>query len=331
VRALRPPRSRRAYDLKARGHATRALVVAVVVLAAGLAAADAARARKTLESRLIPLTPQELLQRTARDEVEVVGLLLEAGVRPDATEPSGWRQGWTALHHAARQRDGKTLALLLKAGAPVNAQAKNGDTALCVAVNEGYPSNVADLLGARADATLVCRDGRTALHEATGRAGEPRPSITTVLLKAGARPDAIDAAGATALFLAAGRAQGFANVEVLLSASAKPDIAARNGRTALHEAVAADHRQIAEALLRAGAAPSPKDGEGDTPLHLAARQDAVEILAILLKYGADTKARNRLGETPLDTAHKNYRARAEDALRAAPAAPARGGAPAPKP
>jgi len=120
-------------------------------------------------------------------------------------------------------------------------------------------------------------------------------------------------------------------VEVLLSAGAKPDIAARNGRTALHEAVAADHRQIAEALLRAGAAPSPKDGDGDTPLHLAARQDAVEILAILLKYGADTKARNRLGETPLDTAHKNYRARAEDALRAAPAAPARGGAPALKP
>ena len=260
-----------------------------------------------------------------------MGLLLEAGVRPDAAEPSGWRAGWTALHHAARQRDGKTLTLLLKAGAPVNAQAKNGDTALCVAVSEGYPSNVADLLAARADATLVCRDGRTALHEATARAGEPRPSIVTVLLKAGARPDAVDAAGETPLFLAAGRAQGLANVEVLLSASAKPDIAARNGRTALHEAVAAGHRPIAEALLRAGAATSPKDAEGDTPLHLAARQDAVEMLELLLKYGADTKARNRLGETPVDTARKSYRVRAEDVLRAAPAAPARGGAPAPKP
>ncbi len=313
----------------------RATVVVLAALAATLAVADAARARKTLESRLVPVTPQELLQRAARDEVEVVGLLLEAGVRPDAAEPGGWRAGWTALHHAARQRDGKTLGLLLKANAPVNAQAKNGDTALCVAVAEGYPSNVADLLAARADVTLVCRDGRTALHEATGRAGEPRSSIVTVLLKAGSRPDTVDAAGETALFLAAGRAQGLANVEVLLSASAKPDIAARNGRTALHEAVAADHRQIAEALLRAGAAPSPKDAEGDTPLHLAARQDAVEILAILLKYSADTKARNRLNETPLDTAHRNYRARAEDALRAAPAAapaaPARGGAPAPKP
>jgi hypothetical protein len=202
----------------------------------------------------------------------------------------------------------------------VNAQAKNGMTALCVAVGEGYPSNVADLLAARADATLVCRDGRTALHEATTRAGEPRPSIVTVLLKAGARIDAVDAAGQTALMLAAGRAQGLANVEVLLSSSAKLDLAARNGRTALHEAVALDHRQTAEALLRAGAAPSPKDGDGDTPLHLAARQDAVEILAILLKYGADTKAKNRLGETPLDTAHKSYRARAEDALRAASAA-----------
>jgi ankyrin repeat protein len=187
-----------------------------------------------------------------------------------------------------------------------------------VAASEGYPSNVADLLAARADATLMCRDGRTALHETTGRAGEPRPSIATVLLKAGARPDAVDAAGETPLFLAASRAQGLANVEVLLSASAKPDIAARNGRAPLHEAVAAGHRAIAEALLRGGASPSPKDQDGDTPLHLAARQDAVEMVELLLKYGADTKARNRLGEAPIDTARKGYRVRAEDALRAAP-------------
>jgi len=311
------------------------MALVLALLTTTLAAADAARARKTLEERLVPLTPAELLQRAARDDVEVLGLLLEAGVRPDAAEPGGFRAGWTALHHAASRRDGKALTLLLKAGAPVNAQAKNGMTALCVAVGEGYPSNVADLLAARADATLVCRDGRTALHEATARAGEPRPSIVTVLLKAGARIDAVDATGQTALMLAAGRAQGLANVEVLLSGSAKLDLAARNGRTALHEAVALDNRQTAEVLLRAGAAPSPKDGDGDTPLHLAARQDAVEILAILLKYGADTKAKNRLAETPLDTAHKSYRARAEDALRAASAAappgPARSGAPAPKP
>ncbi len=159
------------------------MIVALAALVAAQAAADAARARKTLEEGLVPVTAQELLQRASRDEVEVVRLLLEAGVRPDAVQPAGWRAGWTALHHAARRLDGKTLALLLNAGAPVNAQAKDGDTALCVAVGEGYPSNVADLLAARADATLVCREGRTALHEATGRAGEPRPSALLVALK----------------------------------------------------------------------------------------------------------------------------------------------------
>ena len=237
------------------------MALVLALLTTTLAAADAARARKTLEERLVPLTPAELLQRAARDDVEVLGLLLEAGVRPDAAEPGGFRAGWTALHHAASRRDGKALTLLLKAGAPVNAQAKNGMTALCVAVGEGYPSNVADLLAARADATLVCRDGRTALHEATARAGEPRPSIVTVLLKAGARIDAVDAAGQTALMLAAGRAQGLANVEVLLSGGAKPDLAARNGRTALHEAVAARSPPDRRGAPPRGSRPEP-EGRG---------------------------------------------------------------------
>jgi ankyrin repeat protein len=127
------------------------MALVLALLTTTLATADDARARKTLEERLVPLTPAELLQRAARDDVEVLGLLLEAGVRPDAADQGGFRAGWMALHHASR-RDRKALAPLLKAGAPVNAQAKNGMTALCVAVGEGYPSNVADLLAARAEA-----------------------------------------------------------------------------------------------------------------------------------------------------------------------------------
>ena len=309
------------------------MALVLALLTTTLAAADAARAGKTLEERLVPLTPAEVLSArpatTSRS-----GVLLQAGVRPDAAEPGGFRAGWTALHHAASRRDGKELTLLLKAGAPGNAQAKNGMTALCVAVGEGYPSNVADLLAARADATLVCRDGRTALHEATARAGEPRPSIVTVLLKAGRGSTRSTPRGRPRSCWPPAGPRGWRTSRCSSRAARsstsrpqRPDRASRGRRPR--------SPPTAEALLRAGAAPSPKDGDGDTPLHLAARQDAVEILAILLKYGADTKAKNRLGETPLDTAHKSYRARAEDALRAAsaaaPAVPARSGAPTPKP
>ena len=54
-----------------RDRAARAIAVVLVILTTTLAAADAARARKTLEDRLVPLTPTELLQRAARDDVEL--------------------------------------------------------------------------------------------------------------------------------------------------------------------------------------------------------------------------------------------------------------------
>jgi hypothetical protein len=89
-------------------------VGAALRLAAGPAGADAARARKALDDHYIAFTPKAFVAHADRNDVETVALFLEAGMAASAAN----EKGQTALHAAARQDDGKLLALLLKAGPP---------------------------------------------------------------------------------------------------------------------------------------------------------------------------------------------------------------------
>ncbi|MBI4012193.1 MAG: ankyrin repeat domain-containing protein [Candidatus Rokubacteria bacterium] len=205
-------------------------MAAVLLLSTASAEADAARARKALDDRYIPFTPKELVARAGRDEIETVKLFLEAGMAVGAANEAGR----TALHGAAGHGDGKLLTLLLAAGAPVNARTREGDTPLCVAVEADYPSNVADLLAARADATIPCARGATTLH-VTARRGS-RQSIAAALLRAGAPADARDSDGRTPLLLLADR-DVVPMLRALVAGGVDVNAAGKDGRTALHVAL----------------------------------------------------------------------------------------------
>ncbi len=101
-----------------------------------------------------------------------------------------------ALHYAATNENPDVAALLVAAGADVNAEDEEGLRALHYAAANENP-DVADLL-LDAGATLDAQDGggRTALHIA---AENPNPSVAQLLLEAGADADMDDRSGRTPL------------------------------------------------------------------------------------------------------------------------------------
>ena len=74
--------------------------------------------------------------------------------------------GYTALMSAGRNGNTKTVEVLLRAGANIDATVATGETALIYAAESGQREAVVTLLKAGADRTLRCKDGETAEDQA---------------------------------------------------------------------------------------------------------------------------------------------------------------------
>jgi len=83
---------------------------------------------------------------------ETVAVLLKAGADLEARSN---RAGWTPLHHAARQGTPETVAALIDAGADFAARTKNGNTPLQLAAAHGKLENVEVLRAAGADPKVL--------------------------------------------------------------------------------------------------------------------------------------------------------------------------------
>jgi ankyrin repeat protein len=136
--------------------------------------------------------------------------------------------------------------------------------------------------------------GATLLTDAAQRSAQ----LTARVLEAGAEVDAPDAAGLTALALAA-QAGDDAALSVLLRGGADVDATSRHGQTPLMIAGSAD---AVNALCGAGADTDAADPTGQTPLIAAARRGNVDVLIALLGQGADADAATVTGVTPLHLA-----------------------------
>ncbi len=129
-----------------------------------------------------------------------------------------------------------------------------------------------------------------------------RIGLTLVLALAFSRGVAAEDAS-SALLDAAARGDR-ARVSVLLQAGADPDARDRKGRPALLLAVSSGRLDAVRALLRGGAVPNAATRSGWTPLHGAAEGGGVEIARALLDADADPDLRDRVRGTPLDVAEE---------------------------
>jgi ankyrin repeat protein len=97
------------------------------------------------------------------------------------------------------------IVTLLKAGANINAQQKDGGTALMYAAVSNPPEVIATLLKAGANINAQDNDGGTPLIWAA--AFNQNPDVILMLLRAGADPKAKTKEGQTALDLAQSNAK----------------------------------------------------------------------------------------------------------------------------
>jgi ankyrin repeat protein len=200
------------------------------------------------------------------------------------------RLGWTRLHVAAEMGSGAVARRLLRAGAKVDAAARDGRVPLHLAAAAGRVDLARLLLDAGAVVDVKDRHGLTPGRLAL-RAGHE--GVVKLLVGRGAAvPDIRTAAIAGKLDRA---------VVLLKKAPALARTRNERQQTPLHLAAKHGHADVAEVLLAHGAPVDAADEGGWRPLHLAAQRGHEAVVRVLLAHKADV--RGVLPETRLEPLH----------------------------
>lgn len=196
------------------------------------------------------------------------------------------------LTDAAAAGDGSRVKALLEQGADVNAENKDGETALIRAAQGGQVEMMRLLLGEGADPNKTGRRGIPVLMIAVGPEGTTETA--KMLLNEGADVDARNEYGIPALSTAV----SFGNREVVklfLDKGADPNArwrfpASAGSNSILNEAVHQGDTEIMTLLLNAGGDVNWKEEDGYTTLTLAVELGNAGMVKFLLDKGADPNA-----------------------------------------
>jgi len=165
---------------------------------------------------------------------------------------------------------------------------------LHAAIDDGNVARVEALIKDGADLEQVYI-GRTPLNSATLM---DRPEIVERLLVAGAKIDAVDSRGETALFLA----NSPSLVQPYIKHGADLNHRTNSGQTPLISGLYHGWSEAALVLIDHGADVSAQDKDGATPLMVAAAYGSEEVVARLLREGADVNQTTSSGRSALLTA-----------------------------
>jgi ankyrin repeat protein len=209
--------------------------------------------------------------------------------------------GSTPLLDAAWAGNTAIAGFLIQHGADVNARhTEAGSSPLQYAVLTSHIELVRLLLKAGARVAGDYRDGQSLLHVAAARGSVP---IIDALLEDGkADVQALDANGNTPVDSAVLHGQ-LAALETLLRHHADPKyVHPLDGRGALHEACMRGFPNLLQPLLAAGADPSAHDRFGQTPLDIALAYKNANVVAALLRLGQNLKESQKIAEETMESA-----------------------------
>ena len=181
-----------------------------------------------------------------------------------------------ALRIAIRSGNKEIVELLINAGAPLNPSQTKLWSPLADAAFAKHFDIMKLLLASGAKVDSPDHRGVTLLVSM----GFFDPTVSTILVEAGANPNASDPEGQTALMKAA--AHGLKEtVKVLIDHHAEINQKDMSGRTALMHAAAGRHSTAIPLLLENGADPTARDTDGQSALDLADKSNDLGAIAML--------------------------------------------------
>ncbi len=230
-----------------------------------------------------------------KGHLEVVKLLIEKGALVNAET----HEGMNALQFAAMEGHTEVINYLINHGANVNASDTEGNTPLSLAVEAGHFEMVKLLIRAKGDVNAADITGNTPL---INLAMVDNPSwehekIANYLIEQGAKVNAMNSEGSSALSLAAqGGSDRLNMVKLLIEAKADVNTVDKAGNTPFMNA---GDLSIATYLENHGAAMNVKNKKNMTPLMTAASNGHVKIVQYLIKNGFSLNVTDIDGKTPL--------------------------------
>lgn len=224
----------------------------------------------------------------AGESLPIVKLLHTKGASINSRQPD---QGWTPLTAAINSGRDDVALYAIANGANLELGASDGATPLHFAVASGDIAVVSALLKRHVNV-----NART--YEDPATAHDP----TSVKRVAARFEPGYRQAGQTPLFGAIAQWEGHPDlVPMLIKAGAKLDAVDANGWTLLHHAAITGEPFGVAQLLKLGLSPNARSREGFTPLHVAVRGfvgPSTPAIRELLAAGADRTAKTKQGDTP---------------------------------
>lgn len=260
----------------------------LLVLGMGLAflsgVAVGADPMEELKEKGVPFTHYEFGRAIRRNQMGVVELFLDAGMKVNIR----FQGGATPLHLAMSNVKGtRTAHLLICRGADVNAQDDHGITPLMDAARRGNVEMMRLLIDDCADMGLTDKEGWTALKHARKK---KRTDAVALLEKAQQGGKA--AACSASVFVNHARHGELEAVKRFVAAGMDVNVRG-DGRIALIEAVEHRNLEMVRFLLKNNASPNIYDSSGWTPFLSAVQLGNRKIVELLIEKGASLEAKER--------------------------------------